>query len=124
MLGSWAMCQAPRKADGSEPNEHHGSEQLADRAGAATLDREQRYQNGASDRHDRRLGCGLRHANPLDRAENRDRRSDRPVSLEKRGSDDHQDSDPGDTSVLRAQSLRPDAEEGEDFRLRPCCLPA
>ena len=104
------LTRAQRR-DGGEPNERERSEDLANPAGAATLDREQAYEDGDRQRHHHRLQRLGGNLQSLHRAEHGDGGRDHAVAVEERSAEEREQGD--DRSPL-AKALRDEREQRQD----------
>jgi hypothetical protein len=78
---------AERRED-DEPDEHHRTEQLADRPGPASLQHEQHDQDRCRDRNDEVIQRRLHNLETLDGRQDRDRGRDHRVAEEQGGAED------------------------------------
>ena len=101
-------CDAQRAQDRDhdKPQAHHGTEQRTDAAGAVTLDREQRDENGDRRRHDERVQSRCHDLEPFNRGQHRNRRRDHAVTVEHRRAEDAEPDQPPAPPRLPFQSPR------------------
>ena len=99
----------PECRQDGEPHHHDRPEQPADNGGAAALHQKQADQQHQRDRHDIRFEQRRGDLQPLDRAQDRNRRRDDPVAIEQRRADQPRHHDPQIAplaAVRRAQHQR------------------
>ncbi len=94
-----------------EPHRHDRAEELADYAGAAALEQEQRHQQHDRDRQDVGLEHRRRDLKAFDRAQHRNRGRDDAVAVEQGGADHAGGDDP--TRRRRAAVGRTQGERGQ-----------
>ena len=102
---------------GRKPNHHDWTEKFADDTRTAPLNRKQREENGAGQGHDDRREPRAGDCEALNRTENRNRRCDHPIAIQKRSADHRQQGHPGYFAAARsrcAKALRNNGQQGKD----------